>query len=161
WRSFDQTRRGIKAQHEIQILNGLACCAFHKVIDGRNNNSSSSGCRDADMAIVAEHNAMNIRQSSFRANLDEWRIRVSCCQCRSRGCSFLMLEHDGAQNPTRDRNQVRREHKIFRKCLWETREHFRCVPVTQYAVRFQVLIDLAEVSFLFGMTSSARNSRFA
>ena len=58
-----------------------------------------------------------------------------------------MLKHNRRQDSARNRDEVRREDEILCQRLRQAGEHFRCVPVAQHAIRSQIFIHFAEMSF--------------
>ena len=71
-----QTRSLVEAEHDVHVLNGLACRPLYQVVDHRNKEDAAARRIDApaDIAEIRICRVLDLRQRLARQP-DEWRIR--------------------------------------------------------------------------------------
>ena len=136
-------------------------CAFDEIIDRRNNHRVVSGCRYAEVTTIRVSDTMNVGKTSFGIEFHEPRIRIAVRKHGARGVSSRRLEHNRCKDSSSDRNQMGCENEVVCRSSRQASQHFRSVAVLQDAIRPKIFIHFAEMRFLFGVTSGARNPGFA
>src|ERR1019366_1725167 len=161
-RTLPQPRRFFESQREVQVLNGLAGCTFHQVVDGADHHHAArSGVGNyTDIAEVGAGHSAEVRHVTGLVETDERLMGVLVVvdgENFSGRHGFDRAEIKRFQNAAIEGQQLGGETE-FRLLEAAGEQHFRHVAVVEHRVRRKIFRRFAKTCLEGWLAARAANA---